>query len=375
MRQLILISFLVSANAVAQQSVATDKGALHQPDKAWQAYAETQLWAAYDAIPVSEFDGDWSVGYSPRNGRNLFLQRNRAEFGVEKDGWRIGLEYRQEGTLESNRDTLEFYRLYQQHLRPDRAREFTLNPQFRSWSAAGLRVSRTFAVDAASVNGPLLMVSGALYANPRNRDIDLNGKVSYQPTDVYGFNAQYRESDTRYTYPFMKNQSQTSSGASVSLALQWPLSEHLKANLALNDIWSRMRWSNLPAFEMPINSDVISYDKDGNIVIKRPDYYGQNSQINKTGTIGASGALSLTYQLDQWTMKAGMDRIAGTTIPAVALTYQTSWGAFTTSYETRFNTLGVGYDYGPFRLHLRSNRWPLDEASAIGLDAGVHYTF
>lgn len=374
MRYLVLISFLVSANALAQQSIAENDGALHQPDKAWQAYAKAQLWAVYDAIPVREFDGDWSVGYAPRDGRNLFLQRNRAEFGVEKNGWRVGIEYRQEGSLDANRDTLEFYRLYKQRLRPDSARDFNLNPQFRSWSAAGLRVARTFSLDDAAGNSPLLMVSGALYANPRNRDIDVSGKVNYTPTDVYGFNAQYQESDTRYRYPFMPDLSQTSSGASVSLALQWPLSARLTANLALNDIWSRMRWSNLPAVRKSINSDVTSYDKDG-YVNYQPLLSGQNSQIEKTGTIGASGALSLSYRLELWTMKMGLERIEATTIPAVSVTYQSSWGAFTSSYETRFNTLGVGYDHGPLRLHLRSNRWPLNEASAIGLDAGVHYTF
>ncbi|MGV8894591.1 MAG: hypothetical protein ACOH2K_16955 [Burkholderiaceae bacterium] len=156
--------------------------------------------------------------------------------------------------------------------------------------------------------------------------------------------------------------------------MQWPLAERLTANLALNDIWSRMRWSNLPAVEKNISSDVTSYDKDG-YVNYLPLLSGQNSQIDKTGTIGASGTVSLTYQLDQWTMKAGLDRIEGTTMPAVALTYQSSWGAFTSSYETRFNTFGVRYDHGPFRLHLRANRWRLNDASAIGLDAGVHYKF
>lgn len=374
MRRLLLISLLVSANALAQQSVADNVGALHTPDKAWQTYARLQLWAVYDAIPVREFDSDWSVGYAPRDGRNLFLQRNRAEFGVEKDGWRVGVEYRLEGSLDASRDTLEFYRFYKQRLRPDGARDFNLNPQFRSWSAAGLRVARTFALGAAAGNGPLLMVSGALYANPRNRDIDVTGKVNYTPTDVYGFNAQYQESDTRYRYPFMPDQSQTSSGASVSLALQWPLSERLTANLALNDIWSRMRWSNLPAVRKNINSAVTSYDQDG-YVNYQPLLSGQNSQIDKTGAIGASGAVSLSYQLELWTMKIGLDRIEATTIPAVSVAYRSPWGVFSTSYETRFNTLGVGYDHGPFSLHLRANRWPLNEASAIGLDAGVHYAF
>lgn len=101
---------------------------------------------------------------------------------------------------------------------------------------------------------------------------------------------------------------------------------------------------------------------------------GQNGQIDKTGTIGVSGAVSLSYQLELWTMKIG-GRIEASTIPAVAFAYRSPWGVFSTSYETRFNTLGVGYDHGSFSLHLRANRWPLNQASAVGLDAGVHYAF
>jgi hypothetical protein len=359
MRRFILINLLACGSVLAQQ-----------PEPTWQAYADVQLWAAYDAIPVRQFDGTWDA-YAPRAGRNVFLQRHRAEVGVEKDGWRVGLEYRVEATLVANRDTLDFYHAYQQRLRPDAPRTYALDAQFKAWSAAGLRVARTFALDGS---GATLMVSGALYAHPRNRDIDVNGQVDYRPIDNYGFNALYRESDTRYRYPFMQESSQTSSGASVSMALQWPLGERVTANLALNDLWSKMRWSNLPAVTKTLNSDVSSVDQDG-YVNYRPLLSGQNSRIDKSGSIGMSSAVSLTYRLELWRMKAGLDRIEGTTIPAVAATYGSNWGAFTGSYESRFKTVGIGYDHGPFRLHLRANRWPLSQASAIGLDARLHYTF
>jgi hypothetical protein len=359
MRRFILINLLACGSALAQQ-----------PDTAWQAYAEVQLWAAYDAIPLRQFDGTWGA-YAPRDGRNVFLQRNRAEIGVEKDGWRVGLEYRVEGTLVANRDTLDFYHAYQQRLRPDTPRAYALDAQFKAWSAAGLRVARAFALDGS---GAALTVSGALYAHPRNRNIDVNGKVDYQPVDNYGFNAQYRESDTRYRYPFMPEVSQSSSGASVSMALQWPLGERVTANLALNDLWSRMHWANLPSLTQNLNSNVTSIDQDG-YVNYRPLLTFKNSRIDKSGSIGMSSAVSLTYRLELWRIKAEMNRIEGTAIPALAATYNSNWGAFTGSYESRFKTVGIGYDHGPFRIHLRTNSWSLNQASAIGLDAGLHYQF
>jgi hypothetical protein len=374
MRFIYFIPLFLSACATAAQATAFASSALDRPQSAWQVYAAARAWAASDALPISKFDSDWSAGYSPRDGRNVFLERNRAELGIARDGWQLGLEYRQEASLNADRDTLDFYRLYQLRSRPSGARIFNLDAHFKSWSASGVHVARTFAFDDAAGNGALLKVSGALYAHPRIRDIDLTGDINYKSADTYEFNARYAEANTRYQYPFMKDLSQTGSGASVSMALQWPLSDHLTANVTANDLWSRMRWSNLPAVQKTIASDVGSKDPDG-YVNYQPLLSGQNSQIERTDPIGASEAVSLTYQRDQWAMKLGADRIDGVVIPAASTSYASKWGEFTASYETRFGTLGLGYAYRGFHLQIRSNRWSLSDASAVGLDAGAKITF
>ncbi|MBI3284369.1 MAG: hypothetical protein HYZ65_05880 [Burkholderiales bacterium] len=374
MRKLIFIGALCCATAQAQQTMAETAAILHGEYRDWQAYASLQSLAAYDAIPVRELDGDWSRGYEPKAGDNLFLQRHRAGFGMEKEGWQVGLEYRQQGVLHASRDTLEFYRIYRLRQRPGSARAFDLDAQFRSWSAAGMRVGRSISFEAAAGDTLVLVLAGSLYAHPRQRDIGVHGNLNYQPVDSYAFNAQSLESDTAYRYPFMKDAAPTSSGASVSLALQWQLNQRWQAKLELNDLWSRMRWSNLPSVRNNINSDVTSYDRDG-YVNYRPLLSGQNSQIEKSRNIGASAALNLSYSFDRWRIKAGADRLEGTTIPAVALAYWSPWGAWSASYETRFNTLSVGYEAGAFHVSLRSDSWPLSRAKAVGLDAGLHYRF
>ena len=365
---------LLSGSAAAQMSVADSDIALHAPSADWRAYAKIQVWAAYDAIPVKDFSGNWSAHYTPRDGRNVFMQRDRAEFGVEKDSWRVGVEYRLELSLQSNRDTVEMYHLYQQHRNPERAASFVADAHLKGWSAGGVRIGRTFALDGVAGGTPLLMVSGAMYGTVRNRDGEAVGKVNYTPADAYHFDAQYFGSNDKYTYPFMPDAAQKSSGASMSVALQWPLSSQLTANLAVNDLWSRLRWSNLPSIDKVINSDVRSVDSDGYINYQ-PQIHGKSSLIDRTSRIGASTALNLSYVQDQWLLRAGMERIEGTNIPQVAASYRSRWGTFSTSYETRFNTLGLGYELGPFRTRLRTDRLPLSDASAFGLEVGLHYIF
>jgi hypothetical protein len=369
----IMGSVFFSSHALAQQSLS-NRQFLRPASQQWQVYADVSMFAADDAIPVREFESDWSSGYSPKSGRNLFLLRNRAELGVEKDGWQIGLEYRQQGGLDASHEMVEFYHLYQQRDRPAQPRQFDVNGKFTSWSSKGLRLAHLFALGTANENTPLLLLSGSVYERPRQRDMDVVGQVNYQSNDVYSVNAQTRESNTRYQYPFMQDVSQTGSGASVSLALQWPLSERWSANVAINDLWSRMQWSYLPAVEKRLNSDVTSYDKDG-YVNYRPLLSGQNSQINKQSRIGASGALSLSYRVQAWNVRTSVDYLEGTYIPAVSASYQSRWGNFSGSYESRFRSIGLGYDIGPLRLHLRSNRWDINQASALGLDTSLNFSF
>lgn len=370
----LMAGLLLSPTAAAQMSVADSDIALHAPDPAWRAYGKVQAWAAYDAIPIREFDGDWDAHYKPRNGRNVFLQRDRVEFGVEKDGWRVGLEYRLEMSLESNRDTVEMYHIYMQRRDPEVGRRYLADAHLKTWLAAGMRVGRTFALGRGAGQAPLLMVSGALYSNARNRDGDVSGTVDYLPSDTYRFDARYFGSNSNHTYPFMPDAERKSSGASVSAALQWPLTSELTANLAVNDLWSRMRWTKLPAIDKVIQSDVRTVDSDG-YVNYQPQIYGKNSLIERRGTIGAGTALNLTYTLDQWSLRGGVERIYGTNIPQLSGSYRSRWGTFSSSYDTRFNMVGFGYELGVFRARLRANRLPIADASAFAAELGVRYAF
>lgn len=374
MRKVILVGLFLAAKAMAQQSVADNDVALRRPDPAWRPYARLQSWAAYDAIPLRDFSGTWEHNYAPQAATNRFLQRHRADMGVEKDGWAVGVEYRWEGTIDAGREAMDLYRLYKLKAQLERARDFHVDAKLKSWSAGGVRVGRTYVLHDADGNSPLLMLSGALYENLRNRDSDVAGIVAYTPGDGYGFNARYQDTNTRYRYPFMAERSRPSSGASISLAVQWPLSDQWTANLALNDLWSRLRWSNLPSMYKTINSDVSGIDQDG-YVNYRPQLSGKNSQIDKIGTIGVSSAFSLNYRLENWVWSGRLDRLDGIVIPTASAGYRSAWGVFSTSYESRFNTVGLGYERAPFSLHLRANRWPVSGAGAAALNAGMHVTF
>lgn len=370
--RLLLAGLLTSQGAAAQIAVADSDIALHTPDNHWQTYAKVQAWAAYDPIPLRDLTGAWETHYTPRDGRNVFLQRDRVEFGVEQGGWRVGAEYRIEVSLHSNRDTVEAYHLYLQRQTPGGPRRYIADAHLQAWSGSGMRVGRTIALPATAAGTPLLQVSGALYGSLRNRDADVGGAVAYTPGNAYRFDAQYFSTNNKYQYPFMPELAQRSSGGTLSAALQWPINHQLTVNLAVNDLWSRLRWSNLPALEKVIHSDVRSVDSDGYINYQ-PQVQGRNQLLDRSSRIGASTAANLRYTAERWSLRAGVEHIHGTAIPRLGAAYRSDWGGVSASYDTRFHMLGLGYEIGPLRARISSSRLPLSETSAFAAELGVHY--
>lgn len=345
------------------------------PGGPWSAYAFAKVWAANDVIPIKEYDKDLSIGYDPKNGRNVFLMRNRAEVGATRDGWEIALEYRQEITLNASRDTLDAYRAYQGTDRPTSARQYVFDGNFRSWKASGVHLARTFKLFKGQDNSPLIKVTGALYNTPYRRDKDITGSASYLSNDSYALNGTYSQSDNRYEYPFQQALSQTGNGASVSVAAQWPVTDRLKLNLQVNDLWSRMRWKNLPGSTQTVQSNGATRDTSG-IINVAPFLSGRNSQETKSDSIGTTATLGAAYRLDErWSVGASAQRIDAITIPTLSASYNSRWGATTLQYDTRFKSVGVGYSAGPFEVAVLTDKWNLSEARTFGVQIGLKLVF
>lgn len=336
----------------------------------WHPFVEARAWAAHDAVAIADLDGDWSRGFAPKADRNVMLHRNRAEIGVEKGEWRLGWEYRREATIVTDRPTLELIRRYRQRATPAGATSEDLAAQFNSWSAQGPRLGRWFG-PAASGWMPRMHLSAAIYTKAALREGAVAGTVDYAPADQYDFNVRRTDANSGYRYPFMQ-QEPGASGASVSLALAWRLTEALAMDVNIDDLWSAMRWRNLPVKEERIDSRVTQYDAQG-YVNYRPLLSGMNRQIASNGVLARSGTATLTYDFGPLSVAAGVERLAGVTIPTLALARQFSWGTLTTRVETRFRTLGVGIDTGRYRLALQTDSLRLNQAKALGVSLGVLY--
>ena len=339
-----------------------------QEAAAWHPYAQARAWAAYDAVPVKQIDGDWT-DYSPKSGRNVMLQRQRAEVGVERGDWRLGWEVRREATLTSDRETLDFVRRYKQRSKPSEASDYRLAARLERWSAQGPRLGRWFG--RSDAGGPRLLLSGAVYTRASLRDTAVNGTVRYVPVDNYDFDVRRTEANSADRYPFMR-QEPGGAGASVSMALAWQLAPAVAVDAHVDDVWSAMRWRNLPIRQDRLDSQVSSYDADGYINY-RPLLSGSNRQETVRGKLGRSGGAAVQVDLGPALLGAGVERLAGITIPTLSLGRRFGWGALTARVESRFKTVGIGIESDHVSLALQSDSLHVGKAKALGVSLGLRY--
>jgi hypothetical protein len=370
MMRFLIFSF---AAVVATQALGHPLVPDQLPDtEGWRVYSSVQAWDAADAVPVKNIS-EWTEHLQPRSGKNIFVQRHKAEAGVIKDGWLVGLEYRKDVTAVIAGDTLELVRRQQQKTLGGDARSYPLEGKYQAWSGSGIRVGHVFSLSDQAAAGPRLLVSAALYQQVQYREVGVGGQVAYQSADNYQVQAQMQDANPKKQYPFMQSEPDAS-GYSVSATLDWPLSENLHARMQLNDLAGRIKLKNVPVTTTRIDTDA-AYLDDQNHINYRPLLSGRNVQQTGSERIPPTSALSLSYQADRWLFSGGLFRVADTVIPNAAVEYAFRWMTVGASYESRFNTVGLMLRRGPFQLNVASNSRSLDKATSLALSASLNYAF
>ena len=363
-----MLAGLVACGATCVAGQAQTAGPAGDPS-GWAPYLEVRLWEAYDGIAIRQFERDWSVGFAPKAGRNVMFQRNRLEAGVENGPWRLAFEYRQQAVLRTTGETMQLVYRYKQRIRQGAPATYDVDAEAEGWSAKGLRASRWFEVPGAAAGAPRLNLAVALYGTPRVRENAVSGQVDGESS----FRVAQTDVNSSFYYPFMGAKA-SGSGASVSAALDWPLGEASRFGLKIDDLWGRLKLRNVPQTEQVIDSAVVHYDEQGYINY-RPLLSGRNSQIGKTMAMRRFGAATLSSRFGQWGVAAQVERYAGISIPTFTASRAFAWGKVSASVETRFKTLGVGFERHDFHIALQSDRLELSQAKSVGLNLGYRHLF
>lgn len=352
MRTILLTGVLACGSACAQTAGAA-------PGGGWTIYSAACAWLASDAVPVRELAHTWT-DFTPRAGRNTALVRASAAAGIEKNGWRIGLELREDAYLTTDRETLDAYRMVQQQRKPAPPASLALQGHYFSWRGQGLRLGHTFDGPVIAGRSATIGLSAAVYGKQRLRDRSAGGTLSYPQTDTYVFAASHVDADSRMTYRFM-GEAPRAQGAALSLAASVPLADAWTLRVQADDIASRLRWKNLPVNTESLGSEVKSYDEHGYLDY-RPLLSGRKQQLDRSFRIPRYTAAALDYRYQDWGAGVHLARYAGETIPTLSLSRRFGWLTLRGNAETRFHSAGIGLEAGNFRLLLQSDTFKLHQA-------------
>ncbi|MET0980679.1 MAG: hypothetical protein ABWY02_01140 [Telluria sp.] len=364
--RLILLTGALACAAACAHSTAAPLAA------GWTVYTDVSVWQASDAVPISQIEDEWTA-YSPRNGRNTALMRNRVAAGVEKNGWRLGLELRQDAWLATDRASLDAYHMYQQKRNPVPPASLALQGRYFSWQAQGLRIGYTVEGPRIAGRASSIEMSGAAYGRQRLRERSFGGTLNYPQADTYGFAASHIDANSRMIYPFM-GEAPRASGAGLSLAATVPLAEAWTLRVQADDVASRLRWKNLPVNTESLRSDVRSYDENG-YVNYQPLLSGRKRQLERSFRIPRYTAAALDYRFQAWGAGVQVARYGGETIPTLSVSRGFGWLTVQANVETRFDSAGLGLEAGNFRFLLQSDSFRLDEAKARSLQLHYHVNF
>lgn len=346
----------------AAQAGAADSLTGTPPAAGWSAFADVDVWRAFDAFPTAQFDRDWS-GYAPRAGRNTFFQRDHAIVGVMKDGWRLGWEFRQDAVLHADRATLDAVYLYRRRTHPDHAAAFGVQADYTAMQTTGLRIGRSFDGPALAGRRVRLDIGAAVYTGQKYRAVDASGSVAYAPTGTYGFDVAHHDANTQAALPFMEAGAASAKGASLSLGAALPLTARWTVQVQADDLVSRMRWKRLPVTDETIRSDVTSYDSNG-YVNYRPLLAGLNRQVEQDVSLPRRTTATLAYDDGTWGASAQCVHYAGIAIPTLTLARHFAALTLRAVAETRFDTFGIGIDSGAFHVLVQADRFNLGKSKA-----------
>ncbi|MGE5453088.1 MAG: hypothetical protein ACM3VZ_14730 [Acidobacteriota bacterium] len=282
---------------------------------AWGAYAEAELEAWSNGVPIVDINGNWSHGYERRSGTQRAYVMGRAEAGakLKVDGadasrtWRLGLLHRADASARLSGEAAQVLYHYQSKTDPSEPVTYNADTDILFWQGRGL------ALHTPSLNwlGLQFHLGWDVLKLQRMRSLQSRGQVGYNADDSYSYLGRVRDDSSRTTEPFMAAPAHQGLGQAVSVAMQWQRPAGSEAgvealwwpdrvHVKVDDAWSRLSWSGINGDDAVLNSNVMQRTSDGHI-----EYRAAINGVYTRRTLVERIPVSAQMQLD-WTRAEGV---------------------------------------------------------------------
>lgn len=301
---LLLALLLPSAQAQAQSPSRTG------------VYAEMQVEAWSNGLPVLDINGDWTRGYERRDGRQRAYAQGRAEVGgqfnpVQQEGWnpwRLGLLARADASARLSGDAAQVLYHYQSRTDPDQPGTYNADTDLMLWSGRGVAVH----TPTLSLGAFKLDAGWDHMTLQRLRSLQSRGQVTYNADNSYSYEGKLHDDNSKSTPLFMVPPSARGVGDALSLRLSWVGSTGAdravwlpdRLQVKVDDLWSRLHWSGINGDDAVLNSNVSTRTSDGYIEY-RAAINGQYTRRTLVERIPTSSQVQMGWsQVDgEWTLR------------------------------------------------------------------------
>ncbi len=249
-------------------------------DTALGFYADAQLEARSNGVPILDINGNWSHGYEPRSGVQRAYAMARVEAGTQfslnpqsvHQPWRLGLLARADASARLTGEAAQVLYHYQSKTDPSQPATYNADTDILFWRGNGVAL-HTPTLDWQGVHIDL----GWDYLNlQRMRSLQSTGQVGYNADGSYSYLGRVRDDSSLATEPFMAGPAHRGMGNALSLALGWNKSESQaswarqswwpdRVQIKVDDAWSRLTWSGVNGDDAVLNSNVSQRTPDGHI--------------------------------------------------------------------------------------------------------------
>jgi len=379
------LGIAVAANATAADLLAVSTAPLADLPRGVSFSATA--FAADDFIAAKDIDDEWTRPADPRSGRNLAIGHGRAGMDYTGRGWSVGAFTRVDAFGKTNRDSIELFQAADDPLQLlDSDRRYGLDYEFTGFSAHGLRLALALPLASETVSGSVAL---NLLKADRLRVERVVGEVGVEDgkANIHGVRTLLYDG-LDYTSPLAPNpgrsdfrpatreEGDAGYGYALDFALRWQASPGLRIDLAVNDLFGRLRWKNVPLLTQRVDVDGIGATQwptrpGGEASFRNASRY-QDVDLD----LDPRMRLAATWSRDALVLGTSVSARSGVVLPEFSAGWRfAEEGIIALSYETRFDSIGIGVRYGPLQLALRADDADVGDAKALGATIGLNYPF
>ncbi|MBI3774622.1 MAG: hypothetical protein HY273_03555 [Gammaproteobacteria bacterium] len=334
-------------------------------------YARLNGFAYSDPLAYGEFTKDW---HGRLYAGDEALQHLRAQLGVDFGEWGVELVSRDDGDARFSPDTAAFYFLLQNKQALESQRRYVIDLRINHVTTHGARAYHRYAlspyvqIDAgASVFSADKLISGTL-------------KGALTAVSANDYDAEHVAVDYYYSRDTLFDRdvvAPTGWGYAFDVALTARTERDWQLRLELQNVLGRVNWNNAPFTKATINTDNISHDQNGNVIVK-PLLSGQFGYRDFQQHLPLLGSMQTSYRVTD--VIDGLGEVNATPVKSFwsyGMAYHIDFLAATlkTLYtvETGQITLGINSTWG--YLSIGADRVELHNARALSIATGIAMNF